>query len=152
MSQKYAMKRIPKTKLKNNKTLGSVKLEKQILASWISPFITSLKYAFADRQYVYLVMEEAIGGDVGTLVGYGKRKQDFRELGEAAVRFIGASVILGLEYLHSRHIIYRDLKAENILIFSDGYTKLSDFGLAKMVLGEDQIHRTQAGTALYNAP
>lgn len=40
-------------------------------------------------------------------------------------------LILGLEYLHQKNIIYRDLKPENLLIFSDGYVKLADFGLAK---------------------
>jgi len=82
-------------------------------------------------------MEEATGGDVGSLVGYGKRKEDFLKLGEEGVKFIGASVILGLEYLHSKHILYRDLKAENILLFSDGYAKLSDFGLAKLISVDD---------------
>jgi serine/threonine protein kinase len=96
-------------------------------------------------------MEEAVGGDVGSLVRYGKRKQEFLKMGEQAVQFIGGSVVLGLEYLHAQHILYRDLKAENILLFADGYAKLSDFGLAKLVV-EDEIHKTQAGTALYNAP
>jgi serine/threonine protein kinase len=44
-------------------------------------------------------------------------------------------VALALGYLHSSRIIYRDLKPENILINKDGYIKLADFGLAKM-LGE----------------
>lgn len=68
------------------------------------------------------------------------------------MRFIAACVILGLEYLHSENILYRDLKAENILLFHDGYAKLSDFGLAKLISREDEINKTQAGTALYNAP
>ena len=73
-------------------------------------------------------------------------------MGEAGVRFIAACVVLGLEYLHSQNVLYRDLKAENILIFADGYAKLSDFGLAKVTNAENELSRTHAGTALYNPP
>lgn len=97
-------------------------------------------------------MQLADGGDVGSFVSQGKRINQFKKLGDEGVRFIAACVILGLEYLHSENILYRDLKAENILLFHDGYAKLSDFGLAKLISREDEINKTQAGTALYNAP
>ncbi len=41
---------------------------------------------------------------------------------------------MGLDYLHRKNIIYRDLKPENILIGSDGYLKITDFGLSKMMI------------------
>lgn len=53
---KYAMKRIPREKVSNNKTLASVKLEREILAKRGHAFITNLNYAFADKQFLYLVM------------------------------------------------------------------------------------------------
>lgn len=58
----------------------------------------------------------------------------FKKLGEDGIRFIVASVILGLEHLHENQIIYRDLKPENIIIFEDGYVKLTDFGLTKILM------------------
>lgn len=54
-------------------------------------------------------------------------------MGEDGVRFIAACVVLGLEELHGNGIMYRDLKPENVLLFADGYAKLTDFGLAKVV-------------------
>lgn len=61
--------------------------------------------------------------------------------------FYGAQVALALGYLHESKILYRDLKPENILINEDGYIKLADFGLAKM-LGE-QVANSFCGTPEY---
>lgn len=64
-------------------------------------------------------------------------------------RFYGAQVTLQFEYLHSKNIIYRDLKPENLLIADDGYLKLTDFGFAKVVEGRTY---TLCGTPEYLAP
>lgn len=53
------------------------------------------------------------------------------------------------EYLHSKNVIYRDLKPENLLIADDGYLKLTDFGFAKVVEGRTY---TLCGTPEYLAP
>lgn len=65
-------------------------------------------------------------------------------------RFYTANVVLCFEYLHSKNIIYRDLKPENLIIASDGYLKLIDFGFAK-VLNEGRTF-TICGTPEYIAP
>ncbi len=65
---KYAMKRIPRDKVSNSKTLASVKLEREILAKRGHAFITNLNYAFADKHFLYLVMESADGGDISSLL------------------------------------------------------------------------------------
>jgi serum/glucocorticoid-regulated kinase 2 len=89
-------------------------------------------------------MEWAQGGDTYSLIS------EFKRLGEPAVRFILGCLVLGMEYLHGQKIMYRDLKPENLLIFENGYVKLSDFGLAKEI-PEDKSS-TEAGTAAYYAP
>lgn len=53
-----------------------------------------------------------------------------KKLSEDHTRFYACQMVLALEYLHSKKIIYRDLKPENVLICSDGYIKIADFGLS----------------------
>jgi len=48
-------------------------------------------------------------------------------------RFYIASIILAIDYLHERDIIYRDLKPENLLLDRDGYLRIADFGFAKII-------------------
>ena len=52
-------------------------------------------------------------------------------LNKACAKFYAAEIVLGVEYLHSQGIIYRDLKLENVLLAGDGHIKLIDFGLAE---------------------
>ena len=70
---------------------------------------------------------------------------------EDKVRFYAASIGIALDYLHNHGIIYRDIKPENILIGEDGYLKLIDFGMAKMVQGNEKAE-SFCGTPEYLAP
>ena len=60
-------------------------------------------------------------------------------------------MIIGVGNLHSKGIVHRDLKLENIMIDSDGYIKIIDFGLARL-LENDEVAQTYCGTAEYFAP
>merc|ERR1719487_1454986 len=63
--------------------------------------------------------------------------------------FFSACICAGLDHIHSKRVIYRDLKMENVLIDDIGYGKLTDMGIAKLVLGKTY---TVCGTADYFAP
>jgi len=67
------------------------------------------------------------------------------------VKFIGAQLLLALEFLHENNIVHRDLKPENILIERNGYIKLADFGISKD-LSNKQYEYSVVGTCEYIAP
>ena len=54
-------------------------------------------------------------------------------LKEEEAKFYFAEILLGIEYLHSLNIVYRDIKPENILLDIDGHVRIADFGLSKII-------------------
>ena len=84
-----------------------------------------MNYAFQSEKKLYFCLEYCPGGELFFYLSQiGRFKQD-------AARFYAANILLALEHLHSKNILYRDLKPENVLFGSDGYIKLTDFGISK---------------------
>ena len=82
--------------------------------------------AFTTKNYFCLVLDLCSGGE---LFYYTSKSRGFA-VSRAKVLF--AEVLLVIEYLHEKKILYRDLKPENILVDQDGHIKLTDFGLSKV--------------------
>ncbi|CAG9320045.1 unnamed protein product [Blepharisma stoltei] len=147
ISQDFAIKSIPKSKIK-----GRVELLQRELGSLMvvdHPNIIRLYEVYEDKHYIHLVMELCTGGDLFTQL---LEKGRYNE-GEAA-RII-YSILHALSYLHSLHIVHRDLKPENIMFAThdaNAEVKLIDFGLAKKFITEDCLLHTPVGTSYYVAP
>lgn len=92
---------------------------------------------------MYFVLEFVPGGELFTIL---RTQGNFPE---EQTKFYAAHIITIFEYLHSKNIIYRDLKPENVLINTNGYLKLADFGFAKVIDGKTY---TLCGTPEYLAP
>ncbi|KAG8386513.1 hypothetical protein BUALT_Bualt03G0156300 [Buddleja alternifolia] len=107
------------------KKLSHVQTEAQILSSLDHPFLPTLYAHLEVSHYTCLLMDYCPNGDLHSLL----RKQPSNRLPVQAVRFFVSEVLLALECLHARGIVYRDLKPENILIREDGHIMLSDFDL-----------------------
>lgn len=142
----FAMKVQNKKKLsKSGKLIYAVR-ECKIMKDLNHPFLIALYYAFQNKNSLYLVIDYCSNGDLAGLIKkYGK-------LEEKVARFYLAEIILALEYLHTKGIVYRDLKPSNILIDSAGHIKLTDFGLAKENVNALNPAMSMAGTIAYLAP
>jgi serine/threonine protein kinase len=126
-----AIKMLKKDYIKKRKQEAHTRTERLVLEQIDSPFIVKLKYAFQNKEKLYLAMEFCPGGELFYHL------QKAGEFDEEVARFYTAQLVLVLGYLHEKDIIYRDMKPENVLIGDDGYVKLADFGLSKSdVIGE----------------
>ncbi|KAJ3057874.1 camp-dependent protein kinase catalytic subunit, partial [Rhizoclosmatium hyalinum] len=102
----YAIKSLRKADIVKTKQIKHVMSEKNILAMLKSPFIVELVTTFQDQKHLYLVLEYIPGGDMFSHIRKHVRFQ------EPVARFYTVEIILALEYIHSKDVIYRDLKPE----------------------------------------
>ena len=98
--QYYALKIIEKNELAEEGELAPLLTEKQVLQN-DSPFLVHLHDAFQTAKHLFLAMDFIGGGDLATHL---KRENRFNE---AKTRFVTAELVLSLEYLHSRGVVYR---------------------------------------------
>ncbi|KAJ2370212.1 rim15, signal transduction response regulator [Coemansia sp. RSA 2610] len=123
----YAIKILKKADMIAKNQISNVKAERAIMmAQTGSPFVVRLLYTFQSRTNLYLVMEYLNGGDCAALL------KAIGALPEEWARPYLAEVVLGIEDLHARNVVHRDLKPDNLLIDSEGHLKLTDFGLSKL--------------------
>jgi len=140
----YALKGISKGFIVRAGARQSVMNEKLLMSMVDSPFIIKLFACYNRTHSLFFLMEAALGGELFTLYN----QHELHGLVPHA-RFYSASVLCALDHLHERHIIYRDLKPENLLLDDGGWLKLTDFGLAKYTLAQTY---TTCGTPEYFAP
>lgn len=118
-----AIKIIDKTKL-NESSMQKVMREVRIQKAMDHPNIVKLYEVIDTPTTLYLVMEYASGGEVfDYLVAHGRMKEK-----EARQKF--RQIVSAIEYCHSRSVIHRDLKAENLLLDSEMNLKIADFGFS----------------------
>ncbi|KAL6535359.1 hypothetical protein OROMI_026733 [Orobanche minor] len=101
--------------------------------------------------HLWLVLEYCVGGDLMTLL------QQDGKLPEESIHDFAHDLVKALQYLHSKGIIYCDLKPSNILLDENGHTKLCDFGLARKLsdismASSSQLPQAKRGTPCYMAP
>jgi cGMP-dependent protein kinase len=139
----YAIKTIQKKQILYEKLTSNLDLEKNILLSIDNPFIVKLVKCLKDNNNIYLLMEYLKGKELFYII------RDIGLLNKRQALFYTASMMLAINYLHKRKFIYRDLKPENLMVLSNGYLKLIDFGTVKNIIDRTS---TIIGTPQYMAP
>ncbi|KAJ8612110.1 hypothetical protein CTAYLR_002461 [Chrysophaeum taylorii] len=139
----YALKSQAKSAIVENHLQDHVLMERDILMQLDHPFILKLICAFQDDRYIYFLLELLIGGELFTHL---RKLQRFPE---PTMKVYAGAVTLAFDHMHAKNIAYRDLKPENLVLDKDGYLKVVDLGLAKVVNSKTW---TLCGTPDYLAP
>ncbi|XP_029936942.1 rhodopsin kinase GRK1 [Myripristis murdjan] len=146
----YACKKLNKKRLKKRKGYEGAMVEKKILSIVHSRFIVSLAYAYQSVREICLVMTIMNGGDLRYhIYNVDEENPGFEE---PRACFYAAQIIQGLEHLHQKRIIFRDLKPENVLLDTAGNVRISDLGLAVMLPDDQPKIKGYAGTIGFMAP
>ena len=141
-----AVKTLSKGQILHANLQRHVMRERDAMRACDSPFLVRLCATFQDRASLYMCMETVMGGELFTRLGrVGGR------VSERDASFYFACVVCAFEYMQGRHLVYRDLKPENVLIDHLGYAKIADFGFVKRVLPGERTY-TLCGTPEYMAP
>uniref|UniRef100_A0A672LJ81 protein kinase C n=1 Tax=Sinocyclocheilus grahami TaxID=75366 RepID=A0A672LJ81_SINGR len=144
----FAIKALKKGDIVARDEVDSLMCEKRIFETVNSvrhPFLVNLFACFQTKEHVCFVMEYAAGGDLMMHI----HADVFSELRSV---FYAACVVLGLQFLHDHKIVYRDLKLDNLLLDTEGYVKIADFGLCKEGMGFRDRTSTFCGTPEFLAP
>uniref|UniRef100_A0A8C6KFI3 cGMP-dependent protein kinase 2-like n=1 Tax=Nothobranchius furzeri TaxID=105023 RepID=A0A8C6KFI3_NOTFU len=141
----FALKCIKKKHIVDTRQQEHVYSEKNILQQTNSTFIIRFFRTFRDNKFVYLLLEVCLGGELWTVL------RDMSYFDDLTARFCTGCVLEAFDHLHALGVIYRDLKPENLLLDSQGYVKMTDFGFAKKI-GAGKKTWTFCGTPEYVAP
>ncbi|NXF69042.1 NEK11 kinase, partial [Ciccaba nigrolineata] len=142
------LKEISVGDLKPNETVEA-NLEAQLLSKLDHPAIVKFYASFVERDSFCIITEYCEGGDLDFKI------QEYKESGKIFTQrqiidwFI--QLLLGVNYMHERRILHRDLKAKNIFL-KNNLLKIGDFGVSRLLIGSCDLATTFTGTPYYMSP
>ena len=135
-----------KAEEKFNKKKKKIQYETELMKRFNHKNITKILEVFHDEEYMLIIMEYINGENLFSFV---KKR---RKLSEKLAKFLFRQIILGIEHIHSKNVVHRDIKLENIMIDFNNTIKICDFGIGKVLKSEDELLYDKCGTPMYMAP
>lgn len=139
----FAIKVYSKDEIPSKDCLNSILMERSILSILSNPFIVNINFAFQDKKQLFLGLDLKLGGDL-------RFHMIKKKFSEEEAKFIIFCVLMALEYLHNSGIMHKDVKPENIVLDTEGYAFLTDFGASTIFHPENSGETS--GTPGYMAP
>ena len=141
----YAIKAISRKSVEREKILAKYFVnERKIMLSLDHPFIVKMVKSMKNQHFCFLLIEYINGTNLDQYLSNRESRQNIYE-----TQFYVGSILLMLDYLQKKFIVHRDIKPSNIMIDSNGYLKMIDFGTAKVLT---DYTSTIIGTPHYIAP
>uniref|UniRef100_A0A8C9AQ83 Myotonin-protein kinase n=1 Tax=Prolemur simus TaxID=1328070 RepID=A0A8C9AQ83_PROSS len=146
--QVYAMKIMNKWDMLKRGEVSCFREERDVLVNGDRRWITQLHFAFQDENYLYLIMEYYVGGDLLTLLSkFGER------IPAEMARFYLAEIVMAIDSVHRLGYVHRDIKPDNILLDRCGHIRLADFGSCLKLRADGTVRSLVAvGTPDYLSP
>ncbi|XP_028858191.1 serine/threonine-protein kinase MRCK beta isoform X3 [Denticeps clupeoides] len=144
----YAMKILNKWEMLKRAETACFREERNVLVHGDCQWITTLHYAFQDDNFLYLVMDYYVGGDLLTLLS---KFED--RLPEDMAKFYVAEMVLAIHSIHQQQYVHRDIKPDNVLLDMNGHIRLADFGSCLKMMQDGTVQSSVAvGTPDYISP
>ncbi|KAM5158071.1 serine/threonine-protein kinase Nek11 [Mantella aurantiaca] len=142
------LKEIPVGELNPNETVQA-NLEAQLLSKLDHPAIVKFHASFVENASFCIITEYCEGQDLDCKVQEYKKSSDVIPESQVTEWFI--QLLLGVNYMHERRILHRDLKAKNIFL-KNNLLKIGDFGVSRLLMGSSDLATTFTGTPYYMSP
>lgn len=142
----YAIKAIPLMKIIQSDMYELIQNEKNILKMLDHNFLMKNVISLKNNDFVFIINEYIKGKTLSKII------KEASYFNKTQTQFYIGSLLVVIEYLHSNNFIHRDIKPDNIMINSNGYIKLIDFGTVKETSSRNGTTHTIIGTPHYMAP
>ena len=145
----YVMKKIPNDNIRSEK-VQEFKNETKLLSSFNNDYIVKFKESFSSTNSFNIVMEYCDGCTLKSYID--NHKDNHQKIEKETIYGIITDICKGLKDIHSKHVIHKDLKPDNLFLTNDLKVKIGDFGISKKLYSSKAYANTAFGPILYMAP